>query len=184
MADAQPVHQLLGAGPRSGFADFGLVGADGLRQVVDHPLHRIERGQGILKDHANVLAAEAAHLALAELHQIDAVEPELTAGDAAGLLDHAHQRLAERRFAAAGLAHQAEHLAAADVERNFAHRVDHPAAGLVFNRQVADLEQDVGHGYCSARRGLKISARLSPIIVNESVTSMIIKPGMVISHQA
>ena len=106
-----------------------------------HP--RVEGSIGVLEDDLHP-AAILAQLARVEGRQVDAVEPDGPAGRVAEP-DH---RPADRALAAAGLADQAERLAAADRERRPVDRLDGPLLGLEDPRpdrevdsQVVDLDQ-------------------------------------------
>ncbi|MNZ91265.1 hypothetical protein D3C78_1102420 [compost metagenome] len=103
-----------------GFDDFPLA-----RPVSDtvhlqrpgqngaHGLARVERGEGVLKDHLDA-AADAAQFGRCHCRDVGALE-----GDPAGRwLDQTHQRLAERGFAAAGFTHERHGLARFDIERD------------------------------------------------------------------
>ncbi|MNE20919.1 hypothetical protein D3C80_1140620 [compost metagenome] len=96
------------ARPVADAVHFQRPGKDGA-----HRLSRIERGEGILKDHLDA-AAYAAQLRRRHRRHIGALE-----GDPAGRrFDQTHQRLAERGFAAARFAHQCHGFARLDIKRD------------------------------------------------------------------
>ena len=68
---------------------------DGLDQLVADPVQRIEAGQRILEDHADPLAADAAHLLGRQVVDPQSRQMDLAAADAAGRIDQADHR--ERR---------------------------------------------------------------------------------------
>ena len=73
----QPQH-LQGAGARLGGADRTMQ-ADGLDDLLAHGLHRIEAGHRLLEDHRDRIAANGAHLALRQVEEIAAFQPDLAA---------------------------------------------------------------------------------------------------------
>ncbi len=183
VADTELLDELFGAGPGRQVGHLRLVGLDRLGEMLDHPLDGIQGGHRILKDHADAAAAHLPHLPLGDPHQIPALEPERAVGDLAGRGDHAHEGLAQCRLAASRLADQAQDLPAPDVERHVVHGVDRTGAGVVHHREPPHGVGDLGHQR-SLSLGLKISISPSPIMVNDSTTSITASPGKVISHQA
>ena len=104
VSSGQPdlAQQLVHARQHGGFRQQ-LLEADGLRDGCAYPVTRVERGVGILEDHLNAMAGFPG---IAETH--------LTASGRVQASDQARQRgLAATRFT-----HQAEGLAALDVEPN------------------------------------------------------------------
>ena len=79
--------------------------------------HRMQRRARILHDEADVLAANLAEGRFLQRQQIRSLERHRSGNDAARRFDEAHQRDRRRGFAAARLAHEADELAGADVER-------------------------------------------------------------------
>ena len=73
---------------------------------------------------ADAPPAHVAHAGLGQLQQVAAVELDAAADDAAGVRQQAHDRQRGHGFAAAGLAHQREGLAAANVEGHAVHGAD------------------------------------------------------------
>ncbi len=78
LRNADPVEHLDGAGARRLLAD-GVVRPVRLADLVADPVVRVQRRQRVLEDHGDILAAEFAHLIVAETQQVDAVEPDLAA---------------------------------------------------------------------------------------------------------
>src|SRR5215217_3071841 len=80
---------------------FGDLGADGV--------NRVEAGHRLLEDHADIVAANGAHLLLRKGHEILAAQADPAARDAADLLgQEAHDGEAGHRLAGAGLADDGE----------------------------------------------------------------------------
>ncbi len=90
----------------------------------------VQRGLRLLEDHADAVAADAAHVVVGELEQVLAVEQHLTRLDAAGLGDEAHDREAGHALAAARFADEAHDLAAVDVEVDAVDRAHDPVARI------------------------------------------------------
>jgi glycine/D-amino acid oxidase-like deaminating enzyme len=93
-----------------------FVGQDRLDQLLAHRVERVERGQRVLEDHADPLAAHPAHVFGWEVVDALAIEPDLAAGDAAGGLEQADDGGAGHRLARAGFADDAENFAFVDLE--------------------------------------------------------------------
>ena len=131
--------------PGSGLAHL-LMGEDRLDDLVSDPVHRIERRHRILEDHRDLLAANFPHLVLAQLHQVAALVEHLALDPHIGIVDqaqHGHHRDALPR---PRLAHDAEHLALVDGERNAVHGANHPVLRAERDLEIPDLEQRLGHG--------------------------------------
>ena len=151
-------------------ADLG-VGENGLGDLVANGLERIEGRHRLLKDHADILAADPAHFALGSGQQVVALE-----GDAAAcrraLWQELHHRERRHRLAGARLADDPQDLA-------LVHRkVDAPENGRAADRepQILDLEQ--GHWRLRLRRGSKMSRSPSPMRLSPNTVSTIARPGM------
>jgi hypothetical protein len=90
-----------------------LVQRDRLADLPADRVERVERGHRLLEDHRDVVAADALHLAFAELEQVPALEADRTADDAAGRVgDQAQDGKRRHALAAARFAHDAQGLAA------------------------------------------------------------------------
>ncbi len=118
-----------------------LVSEDRLEDLLADLVERVERGQGVLEDHRDLVAAHAAQLLGVELVQVLALEH-----DAAGDLGVRRPGQAEDghvgdALAAARLADDAERLALLDRERDAVHGLDHAVVGLEVDLEVLYLEQ-------------------------------------------
>ena len=80
-------------------------------------LHGVERGHGLLEDHADARAPHGAQLALGRVQQLPAVEAHRARGARVGR-QQAGDRQGGERLARARLAHQPVRLAPADGERH------------------------------------------------------------------
>jgi hypothetical protein len=113
--EADLVEQLLDEGASLGAAG-DAVHAEGLADDVGHGHARVERAVGVLEDDLHVAPHAAQGLAL-ELEDGLAVEADLAGGG----LEQPEDRAPGGGLAAAGLAHQAEGLAAVDGEGDVVH---------------------------------------------------------------
>jgi hypothetical protein len=95
------------------------VSADRLGDDPPHAVPGIQRGEWILEDHLHA-PTERAELGLTEVRDVLAVEED----PASGRLVEPEDGAADRRFPAAGFAHQSERLAATDGQRDVIHRAD------------------------------------------------------------
>ena len=120
-----------------------------LERLSDHVTHRqprVERRRRVLEDHADALA-KLLQLLPAQLREVFSQHARLTRCNR----DQAEQGAANRRLTGARLAHEADDLAAAHVERDVVDRTERLLTGtLVLDDEVAALERhllagDVGH---------------------------------------
>ena len=86
----------------------------GLGELARDLEHRIERRHRVLEHHGDAVAAHVAQLFLRHLHDVAALEQDLAAGDAGGLVQQPHQRQGGDGFSGAGFADNAERLAGGD----------------------------------------------------------------------
>ena len=114
--DAGLLQQADGALARLGGADR-QVRLDRLDQLLADGVERVERGQRVLEDRADVAAAHAAHRLVRQVVDAPAVEADLAAGDAPGRVEQADDRGAGQRLAGARFADHAEDLARARCRR-------------------------------------------------------------------
>ena len=144
--------------------------------VADGP-QRIERGHRLLEDHAHVMAAQPAHLGLAPLQQLRAVEPDRPAR-LRPVRQQTHHGQRGHRLARPALADHAEHLARPERHRDAAQ-----------DRRAADREiqpRDVEQAHARTRRsfGSSRSRSPSPIRFSPSTVSTIAMPGKIASQGA
>jgi hypothetical protein len=125
-----------------------LVEHDGLGDLVTDGVHRVQAGHRLLEDHRDLVAADAAHLALALLDQVLALEQHLTARDASrGNGDEAHDRQAGHGLPRAGLTDDGEGLALVEVEAHTVDGLDRAFIGIEVGLQVDDVQQAIGTGH-------------------------------------
>ena len=92
------------------------MGQQDLGHLIADADARIERGRRVLRHEADPVAAQLVEGGPLQLQQVAALEQHLTAVDPARGMAIAQQLQGDRRFAAAGFAHQPEGLAAMDGE--------------------------------------------------------------------
>src|SRR5277367_361048 len=106
--------------------------------------HRVEAGHWLLEDHRDAMAPQALHRLFAERGQLLALEADRARGDAAGLgRDQAQDAERRHRLAAAGFAHDAQGLAARELERHAVDRAHDAVQRVELRVQVADFEDRV-----------------------------------------
>src|SRR5712691_3196253 len=105
--------------------------------VVDGE-ERVERRHRILEDGRDPPPADPAHLGLALLYQILALELDAAAHDTGARREQADDRVAGRGLAATGFSDEAEGLSGLDREADAVHRLHHarPANPEVFRPEV------------------------------------------------
>ena len=114
----QPHQRQQFARPRLGRSRHARWRAGHRADDAAHGVARIERGEGILEDHLDVLAHRA-EARFGHGGDVLAVEQQLAAIDA----DELQQAFADGGLARAGLAHDAQRLAAPHAEADAVHRV-------------------------------------------------------------
>src|SRR5262249_15153306 len=120
LRDADEVEHLDDPGLRLAAGSGGVGGQQPAPPLAPRE-HRVEGGGRVREDHRDARAADGAHLSRRFLQQVLAVEPDGAGDDAPRWLDQPHDRLRDRRLAAAALPDDAQRLAARDAE---AHAVD------------------------------------------------------------
>ncbi len=135
-----------------------LVQMMNVQRLPDDILHRhagVQRGVRVLKHHLH-LTAVVVHVLLRDLRAVEA-------DGSAGRLVEMQQRPADRRLAAAGLAHEAQRLARTDPEADAVHGLQHRGlAEAGVNRevflQVLDLDEILARSffYVAHRSGTSI----------------------------
>ena len=91
-----------------------------LAQLCPDPQRGVERGGRILGHVGDPGAPHGPQFGRGQAQQVDAVNLDLAGADAQPAAGMAEQREDDRGLARAGLAHQAEHLAGLDRERDLA----------------------------------------------------------------
>ena len=138
--DAHQRQQLRRPIPGLGAVAAG-VQLNGLHQLIAHGVHRVQAGHGVLKDDGDPVAADFPHFAVRQAHQLLALEFDAAAHDAAGMGQYLQNGIRRHAFARSGFSHNAQHLAAVQIEGNAVY-------GLYFTRgrkegrsQISDFQQ-------------------------------------------
>ena len=114
-----------------------LVQPQAFRQLLTDTQYRIQRGHRILEDHADLTAANLAHLTFAEAKQFPALHRDAALLNIRILLrQQLHDGMSGHALAAAGLADDPECLAMIDGETHIADGMYRPAIGLETYRQI------------------------------------------------
>src|SRR6266498_3274408 len=110
--------------------------------LFSYPVERVERSHRILKHEGDVPTAYVAHLSLAELEEIIALEHNPAADNPARWRGH-QPHYGERRhcFAGATLAHDTERLAVVHLEADPIDRPDNTVTGEEIGLQIDEVQQ-------------------------------------------
>ena len=92
--------------------------ADGLDQLLSDREERVQRGQRILEDRADLAAAHLLHRPVAEPVDAPAADVDLARGDAPRRLEQPQNGKPGHRLAGAGIADDAQDFAGRDAERD------------------------------------------------------------------
>ena len=143
-------------------AGTAFVLQHGLGELVAHRVQRVQAGHGLLEDHGDLGAADAAQrgrrgLGQVMLRALAVAEQDPAFLDAAGRLgQEAHDGQAGHRLAGAGFAHDGQRLAAGQVEGHAVHGFGDAVAAVEPGLQSFHGKHDVsgacGHDYSSLRR--------------------------------
>ena len=118
------------------FGHLRIVGDQRFLDLVADGEHRGQRGERVLEDHGDALAANLAHLKIGLAEQFLAVVGD-GALDAGVLVQQAHDGHGGHGLAGAGLAHDAEGLAGVQGKVHAAHRVHGAGFGGEVDGEVA-----------------------------------------------
>ena len=121
------------------------VRQDGLDELLADGVERVQRGQWILKDRANLAATDGAHLRVGQVVDTLAFEQDFAAGDAARRLQQADDGRAGERLAGARLADDAKDFAGRNLEGDVVQRQERAMARGELHPQVAHFKQGCSH---------------------------------------
>jgi len=132
------VHGFEDTGAKLGAGDAGMVGTDGLGDLVADAHNVVKRGHGLLEDHGDAAATMCAQLFFRSAKQIFAVEENFAGGHGVG---RGQPQNGERGggFAGAGFADQAEDFAGRDGEADVVHHWTRACLGAEGDGEVADV---------------------------------------------
>jgi hypothetical protein len=137
-AEAPEEARHLRVGRRAGQA---AVDPQRVRRLETDPEGRIERGERILRDQRDVGPAEAPQLALGQIDERAAPEPNLAVLDPTGLGQESDDGATDRRLPRARLPNEPQHLARVESEIDRPRREPRPVA----DRQSGDFEDGSRH---------------------------------------
>ncbi len=137
---------------------------------------RIEGRHRVLKDHCDLLSAQAAEFGWGQIQQIAAAEldPARYAAGIAG--QQAEQSQSERRLTATTFTDQPDDTAALDGERNIPQHMQRTLRYGEIDRQLMDAKQVFSAHGSRLSLGSIASRRLSPNSVNPSVAMVSMPP--------
>ena len=121
------------------------VGEDGFGQLAPDGVQRVQRGQRVLKDGADLAATDGPHLLVGQVVDALAGQANLPASNAAGRLQQADDGRTRERLAGARFTHHAQDFTRGDVKGDVIQRQQGAAPGGEFNPQVLDFEQGRCH---------------------------------------
>ncbi len=137
--DADFVHGFDGPVP-GGRAAEPFVKPQPLGDLFADGVHGIKCRQRVLKDHRRVLAADGAHLALAEAGQVAAAQGNGVGLDPGLRRREAQQGQGDAGLAAAALADQGQRAALVQRERGVVHGGEGLPAHREANREILDVQ--------------------------------------------
>jgi hypothetical protein len=115
--------------------------AQDFRHLLPHGEHRVERGHGFLKDHADAVAPDGAHVFRSQGQQIFPGKMDLTLNFGGVGGQEAHDRQRGDGLAAARLAHQAQGLPGLDVQIYPGHGPEAAQGRVEMDVEVLHLEE-------------------------------------------
>jgi hypothetical protein len=118
---------------------------DRLAQLVADPQQRVERGQRVLKDHADAPAPDPAQRLARQGVDAQVAQLHAAPGDPRRRVEKADDGGAGHRLAGPRFAHHAEDLARGDVPADTIDGAQDAAPGGDFHGQVADGKDGIGH---------------------------------------
>jgi len=120
-----------------------LVQHEGLGGLEAHAQHGVERGHGLLEDHADAGAAHPAKFLGRHGQKVAPLEERAPARDAPGAGRQAQDGEREHRLAAARFAHQAQAFAALQGEAHPVHGLGRAFGGVEGHAEAVECEQGV-----------------------------------------
>ena len=164
-------------------ASHVAVVAQRLGDLEAHRQDRVQRRHRLLEDHRDAVAADLAHLLLAERDQVEIGEADVPAGDPpVGRRHQAHDGQRGDALAATGLADDRQRLVVRDGEADVAHRRVPAAAGAKRGDEVLDREdRGIRRRHRSPPRsfGSMASRSPSPSMLSEKTTSRMARLGKI-----
>jgi hypothetical protein len=116
-----------------------------LGELVAHAEERVQRGQRVLEDHRDLLAADLTHLLVGEREQVAPLEEHLAAHARVVEAREPHDGEAGDALARARLAHDAQRAPLLDRVGDAVDGLHDAVVGVEPDGEVADLEQRAAH---------------------------------------
>jgi hypothetical protein len=129
-----------------------LMGPNGLHDLLPDPVVGVQRGHGVLEDHADLAPPDVLHLLRRQLQEVPALEPDLSLHPGHFLVDQAQHGEKGHALPRAGLPHNPQRLAAIDLERDPVDGFHQAVVGGEVDLEVLDLQEGFGH-YVYLTRG-------------------------------
>jgi hypothetical protein len=157
--------------------------ARGFVELRAHAQVRVQAGHRVLEDHRDAPPAEPAEAARAERRDVAAVDHDPARRAPARRGDEVEQRERGGGLAAARLAHEAEHLAAVELEGEPVDRAELPLRRGEAHGELLDGEERPAAAAHGADRGSRASRRPSPMKFSASSVAARKPLGNASSHQ-
>ncbi len=126
------------------------MGADRFDELMSDCVERVEARERILKNRADLLAADAPHGLVGQMVDAPPSERDAAAGNPQRRLQQPDDRRASQRFTGTGFADHPQHFARRDVEADIVDRDQRASAGRHLDAKVFDLEQQPSAAHVSA----------------------------------
>jgi hypothetical protein len=138
-----------------------LVQPDGFDDLVPDGIDRVQGAHGLLKDHGDLVAPDAAQLLRFLGQQVLSLEEDLSGLDAAGRGHEPEDGQGGDALAAARLPDHGQGLALADADVHTVHRPDQAVVGVETGLQVFHFQQRSGHASSPGGNGVRRDAVVS-----------------------
>ncbi len=171
--------QVQRALPRFGRPDRQM-GPDRLFDLVADREQRIEAGQRVLENRADLAASNLVHCRRRKIVDPPAFEQDLAGSNSGGRRQKLHHRGTGHRFASTAFADDAQGLAWRELQRNIVERHQRSPSIGELDAHAAELEQ--GHLYRS--RGLRTRRAQSPRRLIASTITTSNAPGKIAIHHS
>src|SRR5580765_2247114 len=122
-----------------------LVNSNRLGDLHPDGVHRVQRGHRVLEDHRHLVAANVLQLVLVHLEHVSTLVEHLTAEGRVAVSRQAEQRHRSDALPRAGLSHDAEHLAALQLEAHTVDSIDHTIFCVELDLEVLYFDQALSH---------------------------------------
>ena len=129
------------------------MGEDRLGELLAHLVEGVQRGQRVLEDHRDLVAADAAQLLFVERHEVAALEQDPPAHLGALVAREAEHSQRRDGLAGARLAHDPERLSGEHLVGDPVDGVHDAVLGVELDPQVLHPQQRLGGAHENRTRG-------------------------------